>query len=300
MLWFERKLWKKRSLAVTVMTLGLLAIVVVPAGVTVIALLENVDEIKAFAADLPNKQIPPPPEWLGKIPAVGAKAVATWTQAQAQGVPVLLEKFEPYMRSVAAWLASQFGGIGAFLVEFLLTVVITAVFFATGETAVQGIGAFLERLGGEQGRSTLKLAGGAIRGVAMGVVVTAIIQSLFAGLGLAIGGVPFAAALTAVMLVLCIAQLGPAPVMILVTIYVFKTDGAVWGTFMAIWTAVAGLLNNFIQPILIKRGADLPLLLIFAGVLGGLLSFGIIGLFVGPVLLAVTYTLLEHWVKSEA
>jgi predicted PurR-regulated permease PerM len=299
MKWLEKVLWKKRSLAVTAMTLGLLGVIVVPAAVTVIALLENVDEIRSFAATLPTKQIPPAPVWLGKIPAVGDKAIATWTEASVAGIPALMEKMEPYMRSIASWIAGEFGSLGAFLVEFLLTVAITAIFFATGEQAVKGLRAFFRRLAGEWGDNSVTLAGGAIRGVAMGVVVTAVVQSLFAGLGLAIAGVPFTAALTALMLVLCIAQLGPLPVMALVTIWVFKTQGVGWGSFMAVWTLIAGTVNNFLQPMLIKKGADLPLLLIFAGVLGGLLSFGIIGLFVGPVLLAVTYTLLEAWVKAD-
>ncbi len=138
------------------------------------------------------------------------------------------------------------------------------------------------------------LAAQAIRGVALGVVVTALLQTILGGIGVAIAGVPFAAVLTAIMFMLCIAQLGPILVLIGATVWVWMHSGAVAGTVMLIYSLAVGLMDNFVRPVLIKRGADLPLLLIFTGVVGGLVSLGLIGIFVGPVLLAVTYTLLNR------
>ena len=132
-----------------------------------------------------------------------------------------------------------------------------------------------------------------------GVVVTALIQSSLGGIGLAIAGVPLAGLLTAVMLVLCIAQIGPLLVLLAGTAWLFANGEQGWGSFMLVWSFAVGLMDNFLRPVLIKMGADLPLLLIFAGVIGGLLSFGLIGLFVGPVVLAVTYTLVDNWVHSR-
>jgi predicted PurR-regulated permease PerM len=134
--------------------------------------------------------------------------------------------------------------------------------------------------------------------VALGVGVTAIVQSVLGGIGLAIAGVPFASLLTAVMFMLCIAQLGPALVLVPAVIWVFWSGDTGWGIFLAIWTAVVGTMDNFLRPILIKRGADLPLLLILAGVIGGLIAFGLVGIFVGPVLLAVAYKLLGEWIAE--
>jgi len=142
------------------------------------------------------------------------------------------------------------------------------------------------------------LAGQAIRAVALGVVVTAIVQSTAAGIGLAVSGVPYVAVLTAVIFMLCIAQLGPVLVLAPAVGWLYWSGDPVWGTVLLVWTVLVGGLDNVLRPILIKRGADLPLLLIFAGVIGGLVSFGIIGLFVGPVILAVTYRLLESWVAD--
>ena len=111
-------------------------------------------------------------------------------------------------------------------------------------------------------------------------------------------GVPFAALLSAVMLMLCIAQLGPTLVLLPAVAWVFWTGDTGWGVFLLGWTLIVGTLDNFLRPMLIKKGADLPLLLIFAGVIGGLFGFGLVGIFVGPVVLAVTYTLLEAWVAD--
>jgi predicted PurR-regulated permease PerM len=129
-------------------------------------------------------------------------------------------------------------------------------------------------------------------------VVTALVQSLLGGLGLWVAGVPFAGMLTAVMLLLCLAQLGPMLVLIPATIWVYWTGDNLWGTLLLVWTLFVGTLDNFLRPFLIKQGADLPLLLIFAGVIGGLVSLGLLGIFVGPVVLAVAYTLLNAWVND--
>jgi predicted PurR-regulated permease PerM len=138
-----------------------------------------------------------------------------------------------------------------------------------------------------------------VRGVALGVVVTALAQSVLGGIGLAVAGVPFAAVLTAVMFMLAIAQIGPLLVLGPSVAWLYWSGSTGWGTFLLLWTLVVGTMDNFLRPILIKKGADLPLLLIFAGVVGGLIAFGLIGIFVGPVVLAVAHTLLSAWVDEE-
>ena len=164
--------------------------------------------------------------------------------------------------------------------------------------AAKGVRRFARRLAGDRGENSVILAGQAIRAVALGVVVTAIIQTAAAGLGLFVAGIPYAGLLTAVIFILCIAQLGPILVLAPAVAWLYWTGDATWGTVLLIWTVLVGALDNVLRPILIRRGADLPLLLIFAGVIGGLVGFGIIGLFVGPVVLAVTYRLLESWVAD--
>ena len=145
----------------------------------------------------------------------------------------------------------------------------------------------------------MRLTSQAIRGVALGIVVTALVQAVLAGTGLAIAGVPFPALLTAVMFMLAVAQIGPAPVLIGAVVWVYWRSGAIWGTCFMVWAIFCATFDNFMRPMLIRRGADLPLLLIFAGVVGGLIAFGVIGLFIGPVVLAVAYTLLSDWVSKD-
>jgi predicted PurR-regulated permease PerM len=185
------------------------------------------------------------------------------------------------------------------IAQFLLTVVISAILFSTGEMAASGIRQFARRLAGQQGEDAAILAAKATRGVALGVGVTALVQALLGGIGLAVSGVPAATLLTAVMFMLCLAQVGPALVLIPAVVWLFWQDQTLWGSIMIVWTMFVGTIDNFIKPFLIKKGADLPLILIFAGVLGGLFAFGIIGLFIGPVVLAVTYTLLSAWVVGD-
>jgi predicted PurR-regulated permease PerM len=293
----QKWLWGKRSLAVTAMTLGLLGALVIPVAALVIGAVENVDEVKSFVANAPNYHIPPAPAWLGKLPLVGGKAEAMWTSAASAGVPALAAKVGPHVRGIASSFGAELGSVGAFFVQFLLTVAIQAVMFARGESAVAGVRAFARRVGGSSGEQVVDLAGGTIHAVAMGVVVTAAAQAVFAGLGLAIAHVPLAAALTLVIFVLCLAQLSPLLTFTPLVIWSFYAKGVGWGVFMIVLAIATDLLSDFLQPLLLKKGVKLPTLVTLSGVVGGLMSFGLIGLFVGPVLLAVTYTLLTAWVK---
>jgi predicted PurR-regulated permease PerM len=176
--------------------------------------------------------------------------------------------------------------------------VIAAVLYMTGETAASGVRRFARRLAADRGEDAVVLAGQAIRAVALGVVVTALLQFVAAGIGLAVVGIPYAAVLTAIILILCIAQVGPILVLAPAVVWLYWSGDALRGTVLLLWSLPVCVLDNILRPLLIKRGADLPLLLIFAGVIGGLVSFGIIGLFVGPVILAVTYRLLEAWIAD--
>jgi predicted PurR-regulated permease PerM len=144
------------------------------------------------------------------------------------------------------------------------------------------------------------LAAKAIRGVALGVVLTALIQSILGGIGLAVTGIPAAMLLTAVIFLLCVAQLGPILVLIPCIAWLYWSGQTLWGTVLVIWSIPVATIDNILRPFLIRKGADLPLLLIFAGVIGGLIAYGIIGLFIGPVVLAVIYTLLQAWVEEGA
>ena len=296
----QQLLGGRRGLAAAVMCLALLAILIVPLGVAIEAILSNTGSVAALATRLADAKFPPAPDWLGGLPLVGRWAAETWNRVAGSDIAELVVRIQPYAHAVTSWLAQQAGGFALLIVQFLLIVILSAVLYAGGESWAAWTRRFGQRLAGVQGHRMVVLAGQAIRGVALGVVVTALVQTVLGGLGLLIAGMPFAAVLTAIMFALCIAQLGPILVLLGATAWTYYSLGAGWGTFLLVWSIVVGGLDNVLRPVLIKRGADLPLLLIFAGVIGGLVAFGIVGIFVGPVVLAVAYTLLDDWVASES
>jgi predicted PurR-regulated permease PerM len=291
-------LWDKRGLAVMVMTMGLLLTLVVPFWLALDTILERTDDIITWIKSLATFSVPPPPQWLIDVPMVGTKLGERWRQLADLHVEEVTGRLAPYAGQAVSWFAGQAGSVGLTIFHFLLTVIIGAILYANGETAAAGVRRFAHRLAGEQGEQAAVLSGKAIRGVALGVGVTAFIQSLLGGLGLAITGVPAAGLLTAVIFMFCIAQVGPIPVLIPAVIWLYWKVGTLWGTLLLIWSLIVGAIDNFVRPVLIRKGADLPLLLIFAGVIGGLMAFGIIGIFIGPVVLAVSHTLLKAWVSS--
>ena len=290
---------RRRSFAVIVMTGAMLLIFVAPLVLATQALVGNMDTITGWIRALPTAKIPPPPDWVSGIPLIGDKINVRWTDVAVAGTGELLQRLEPFVNDAAKWVASAFGRVGIFVIEFLLTVVIAAILYAQGEAARDSLIRFGRRLAGDRGQKVVVLAGQSIRAVALGVVVTALVQTVLAGLGLAVAGVPFAGLLSAVILLFCIAQIGPTIVLAAAVVWLFWTGATGWGTALIVWTVIVGMLDNVLRPMLIRKGADLPLLLIFAGVIGGLLSFGLIGLFVGPVVLAVSYTLLKEWMAEQ-
>ena len=298
MIGLQTRLGGRRGFAVTIMTLVMLLLLVVPLVLAVSTVLEYADNIASWSREIATLRVPPPPDWVEKVPVLGSRLATEWRQLAATSSEELATRAAPYIRTAVLGLAVQAGGFAVLLLHFLLTVIVTAILYTTGETAAKGVRRFARRLAGDRGENSVILAGQAIRAVALGVVVTAIIQTAAAGLGLFISGIPYAGLLTAVIFILCIAQLGPILVLAPAVAWLYWTGDATWGTVLLIWTVLVGAMDNVLRPILIKRGADLPLLLIFAGVIGGLVGFGIIGLFVGPVVLAVTYRLLESWVAD--
>ena len=289
----------RRSLATAVMTGVMLAIFIVPfalaIGMLLDAAVEGVELVRAFFV----QGLAPPPDWIKRVPWVGERVAAEWRELAAGGPEAVIETVRPYLRPAAAWVLSMTGGFGMVVVHFILTVIIAAILYSNGEMAARGVLLLAHRIGREQGERAVRLAGQAVRGVALGVIVTALVQSLLAGLGLWVSGVPRAGLLLAVMFVLGVAQLGPLPVLAPAVIWLYWSGSVGWASALLVWTVLVGTLDNILRPVLIRRGVDLPLLLIIAGVIGGLIGFGVVGLFIGPVILAVTYTLLESWVRND-
>jgi len=299
LLWLQARLAGRRALAVTLLTLVLLLVLVVPLYLGVSAIVSNAEEISNWSRELATWTVPQPPEWLEGLPLVGSKLAGQWRALAAATPEELATQVTPYLRDLARWFVSEVGSVGAMLVQFLLTVVLTAILYSRGDQAAQAAQRFARRLAGARGEEAAQLAGQAVRAVALGVVVTAVVQTALVGLGLVVAGVPFAGILIALSFILSIAQIGPAPLLIGAVIFVYSRDGVLWGSAFLAWSLVCASVDNVVRPVLIRRGADLPLLLIFGGVIGGLVAFGVVGLFVGPVVLAVGYTLLVEWMDES-
>lgn len=294
----ERRLGGRRAPATAFMTLAMLVLFIVPFAVAVGMLLEAAVKSADLLRHVTENGLPPAPLWLNDVPWIGARMTARWQELSAGGMEGVAETLRPYARSTASWAIAVTGGFGMLAVHFLLTVVIAAVLYTSGESAAQGVLKFCRRLAGDRGENTMRLAGKALRGVALGVVITALVQSLIAGIGLWLAGVPRPGLLLAIVFVLSVAQLGPLPVLLPAILWLFWSGNVSWGIVLIVFTVIVAVTDNVLKPVLIRRGVDLPMLLIIAGVVGGLISFGVVGLFIGPVLLAVTYTLLESWINE--
>jgi predicted PurR-regulated permease PerM len=295
----QTRLWGKRWLAVLVTTVLLLLVLIVPVCFAVLTILDRSDELVGWFKSLSTVKIPPPPSWLEKIPMVGSSATERWLHMAAVSPEELSKLLSPYASKLVAWFVGQAGNFTSLVLHFLLSVAIAAALYANGETTASGIRKFARRLASQTGDEVAVLSAKAIRGVALGIVVTALVQSSLAGIGLFVAGVPAAALLTSVALVLCIAQIGPVLVMVPAAVWLFHSGHNLAGSLFTIWSVLVCGLDNFLRPVLIRKGVELPMLLIITGVIGGLVGFGIIGLFIGPVILAVTFTLLRVWVSRE-
>lgn len=296
----QRLLWGRRSLAVAVMTTALLLLFFVPLSVAIFTVVDNIDTMAGWFNAVARYRFGEPPAWVAGLPMVGPRAAAYWRELAASGAGPLIAKVAPYAGTFASRVLREAGAIGAIGLQLMLTVAISAILYATGETAGQAVLRFARRLASDRGEDTALLAAASIRGVALGVVVTAVAQSVLGGIGLAVVGVPAVALLSAVMFLLAIAQIGVIPVLAPAAIWLFWSGDTGWAIVLAIWTAFVGTMDNFLRPWLIKKGANLPMLLIFAGVVGGLIAFGLVGIFIGPVVLAVTYTLLGAWMDERS
>ena len=299
LLWVERTLKGRRGAAVAAMTSGLVLLLVIPLAMAIATIAGHAQEVVDLVSHLRDAGLPQPPAWLAALPLVGPKFSAWWIQIADAGPQGLLTHAMPYAKQAGQWVVGQVGGLGYVLLQFFMVVVISAILYANGEAAATLARRFGQRIAGEQGEGAVVLAGQAIRGVALGVGVTAMVQALLAGVGLAVADVPFASLLSAVALMFCIAQIGPALVLFPVVGWMYWSGDTTWATLLLLWSIFVSTMDNFLRPMLIRKGADLPLLLIFAGVIGGMVSLGLIGIFVGPVLLAVTYTLLQAWIADS-
>jgi predicted PurR-regulated permease PerM len=288
----------RRTPAAALMTLMIVAVFLVPCCWAITVLLDAGVQVVELVRAASQRGLQPLPDWLVSIPWVGSRLDSRWQELAAGGPERVAEALRPIARQAAGWTIALTGGAGVVALHFLLTVIIAAILYSRGEQAAAGVIAFAQRINPDRGERIVRLAAQAVRSVALGVVVTALLQSVAAGLGLWAASVPRWGFLLAVTFVLCIAQLGPLLVLLPAAAWLAWLGRPIAAGALVVLTVLIAIMENVIRPVLIRRGVDLPMLLLIAGVLGGLVAFGVGGLFIGPVILAVTYTLLGDWIRE--
>ncbi|MFP3029194.1 MAG: AI-2E family transporter YdiK [Arsenophonus sp.] len=293
----ESKLWHKRWLASIVMTLLIILLFVVPFAILIVSIIQNSGSLIEWAK-LPAEIRLPELLWLKTLPFIGNKLFYGWHTLLANGGNALIGKLQPYVGEATSWFLAQAINAGRFIFHLIVMLLFSALLYLKGESLILNIRHFAIRLAGTQGDIAILLAGQSIRAVALGVVVTALIQAITSGIGLTLADIPYSEILTILIFVCCVAQLGPLLIMVPSIIWLFWLGDTKWAIIMIIWSIIVATMDGVLRPILIKMGANLSMILIFIGVIGGILSFGVIGLFIGPVVLAVSHNLLTAWMNQ--
>jgi predicted PurR-regulated permease PerM len=294
--WLARRLGSRR-LAATLITLLCLMIVVGPVTWLGFGLIGSVEYVvKGFDSKLFS--IPLPPESVKGWSLIGEQVYQLWTLAATDVKQILLD-VAPSLKPVGGKLLDITGNVVFGLLEFVAAIVIAGFLYSPGPRLVQSLGAFLRRIFGRRSEEMLKLAGATIRNVSRGVVGIALVQSFLAGLGFLAAGIPAAGFLSFIALVLGIIQIGPAILFIPIIVWswtVMETTGALLFTAYMI---PVGLVDNVCRPFVMARGLATPMPVIVVGVIGGTMAYGISGLFLGPIVLSVTWALLVAWVQDD-
>jgi predicted PurR-regulated permease PerM len=288
----------RRRTVAGLMTLLALLMLIGPLSLLTLALIDNIGELAArLTAGVIS--VPPPPPRLAALPLVGEAAERLWSLASVNFLAAL-EEVRPQLASLGRWLLRLVAGVSLGALNFMLAVVVAGLLLAHDEQGGRLAHAVARKLAGARGPMLALLAEQTVRNVARGVLGTALIQSTLAGLGLVLADVPGAAILTLVCFLLCVVQIGPAILLIAAVAYLFSTAPMTVAVLFTVWSVFVALVDNLLRPILIGRGSEVPLAVILTGVLGGLLAHGLIGLFVGPIVLALGYELFRAWLATTA
>ncbi|MDX2479167.1 MAG: AI-2E family transporter [Desulfuromusa sp.] len=294
---FAKLIGNRRSLAAVIFVLGVFTVLVIP---TVQLALSSVGVVQEISMRMHDKTlvIPLPPAKVAEWPLVGESFYETWSLF-ATNLEEALKQFAPQIKAVAG---TVLGSVGSGLVSILIVLIstiIAGVFLAKADQSATVIRKVIVRVVGESGVELASLATATIRGVMLGVVGVALLQAIFSAIGMVVVGVPASGLWAALVLVLAVCQLSPILVLGPVAAYVFTVSETTSAVIFLIWVLFICTSDNFLKPLLMGRGVNIPMLVILIGALGGLLLSGIIGLFLGPVILAIMYTLCMAWLDGN-
>jgi predicted PurR-regulated permease PerM len=292
----KRVLHGRRTLAAALWTLLLLAVLIAP----LILLGESlVEGAQPLVSNLRNGtlSVPPPPLTVKTWPLIGVAFFNAWSAA-SQNLTDFLMRFAPQLKSALPVILAATAGFGSTLLQFLLAILLSGVLLANADPAYKVTRSMVIRLFGEQGPEYQQLVGSTIRSVTFGVLGVAVIQTALASLGFLVVGLPGASVWAMVFLFAAIVQIG-AIVLLPAVIYVFAVATTTKAVIFLIWCIIVGLIDNVLKPILLGRGSAVPMAVIFLGVIGGFMAMGIVGLFVGAIILSVGYKLFLAWIHGR-
>jgi predicted PurR-regulated permease PerM len=295
--WLSVNLGGRPKLAAILITLISLAIIIGPVAWLGVGVVEGLQHLAGLLG-AGTLAIPSPPEGIKDWPLVGQKLYDLWDQASTN-LAAALRGLASYLKPLAGAVLAFAGSMGIGMLKFVLSVAISGVLFLYGPDLVAGSRRIQARLVTQRSEDFIGLAGLTIRTVSQGVIGVAVLQALLAGIGLKLAGVPQAGLLAFAVLVLAILQIGAAIVLFPVLIWIWATKEFTAALLLTIYLLIAGLADNVLKPMLMGRGLNTPMLVIFIGVLGGMMAHGIVGLFIGPIILAVVWQLMMAWIGEE-
>ena len=282
--------------AAILVTIIFLAVMIVPVALLTDSMATGVEAL-ADEAKQGTLKIPPPPEGVAGWPLVGESLHAIWLKASVN-IEAVLKQFAPQLKSLGSWLLSAAAGAGFGLIQFALSILVAGLLLANSGISRRYTSAFATRLAGKKGSEFVEIAGKTVNGVTRGILGVAIIQGILAGLGFLVAGIPGAGLWAFLAMVLAIIQIGILPVTIPAIIYVFATAEPLTGILFLVWNIVISTADNILKPLLMGKGAAVPIPIIFIGALGGFMASGILGLFTGAIILSIGYTLYLAWIED--
>ncbi|MHC4957646.1 MAG: AI-2E family transporter [Planctomycetota bacterium] len=244
-----------------------------------------------------DTKIPPPPEKIGELPLVGKKLEAAWNKAVANPTGAI-HSFAPQIKAVGHRVLALVAGIGFGVLQFVFSIILAAVFLATASGGAHAANALGERLAGERGRELVETATKTVSSVVKGVLGVAVVQAVGALIGMLLLGVPGAGVWALVILLFAIVQLPPALVLLPMIFYAFSIASTFGAVAFTIWAVIVSVSDTFLKPLFLGRGVEVPMLVILIGAIGGMLAWGVLGLFVGAVVLALGYELSRAWFQE--
>jgi predicted PurR-regulated permease PerM len=290
---------RRRSLSALVATLALAAIIAAPLVILGTTLAGNISALTSAAQRLVHQGPPKLPGWVANIPLFGSQLANHWNQL-SESSAARIATLTKWLPAVKEFLLGSGRAVGNGIFQIILSLLIAFFLYRDGEAAARRLRATIDRIAGEKGELLLDLAGATVRSVLYGVVGTALLQGVLAALGFAIARVPGAPFLGFVTFFVSAVPAGPLVVAAPAAFWLYRQQATGWAVFILIWGLLVGGLDNVVKPLLISRGGGgtTPVVLVMLGVLGGAMAFGLIGLFLGPTLIAIGYSLFAAWSSS--